>query len=228
MPKIIIAIDGYSSTGKSTFAQRVAEELGYIHLDSGALYRAVSLYGLRNGMISAEKGIDAPALVAALPTLDITLRPKVFIGEEDVSSAIRSMEVSSVVSPVSAIAEVREYVDSLLHRYGDRGGVVMDGRDIGSQVFPNAQLKIFMEADAEVRAMRRYRENIANGITSSFEDVLANLLARDAADSSRKVSPLRRAEDAILLDNTDMTMDDQMVWLKKLLSEKYGFEFETV
>ena len=221
-PQLIIAIDGYSSTGKSSFAKLIAEKLGYIHLDSGALYRAVTLHGLRNGTI-ANGNIDAEALVASLPGLEVSQRPDTHIGEENVEHLIRQMEVSSYVSPVSAIPAVRTFVDDNLHKMAIGGGVVMDGRDIGTTVFPNAELKIFMQADDLVRAMRRYRETTDPGAT--FIDVLNNLRDRDRRDSTREVSPLRKADDAIVLDNTCMTMEDELEWLMALLKEKYGFEF---
>jgi len=219
-PKIIIAIDGYSSTGKSSFAKLIAERLGYIHLDSGALYRAVTLHGLRNGTIANGK-IDAEALVATLPGLEVSQRPDTYIGEENVEGLIRQMEVSSYVSPVSAIPAVRTFVDDNLHKMASGGGVVMDGRDIGTTVFPNAELKIFMQADDLVRAMRRYKETTDPGVT--FIDVLHNLRDRDRRDSTREVSPLRKADDAIILDNTCMTMEQEIQWLVDLLNEKYGF-----
>ncbi len=219
-PKIIIAIDGYSSTGKSSFAKLIAERLGYIHLDSGALYRAVTLYGLRKGAIGDGK-IDKDALVALLPGLEVSQSPYTCIFDENVEGLIRQMEVSRFASPVSAIAEVRNFVDDNLHRMASGGGVVMDGRDIGTTVFPNAELKIFMEADDLVRAMRRYREASDPGVT--FIDVLHSLRERDLRDSTRKVSPLRKADDAIVLDNTCMTMEDEIEWLVNLLNEKYGF-----
>lgn len=219
-PKIIIAIDGYSSTGKSSFAKLIAERLSYIHLDSGALYRAVTLYGLRKGAISDGK-IDKDALVALLPGLEVFQCPDTCIFDENVEGLIRQMEVSRFASPVSAIAEVRNFVDDNLHRMASGGGVVMDGRDIGTTVFPNAELKIFMEADEMVRAMRRYRETSDPGVT--FIDVLHSLRERDLRDSTREVSPLRKADDAIVLDNTCMTMEDEIEWLVNLLNEKYGF-----
>ncbi len=219
-PKIIIAIDGYSSTGKSSFAKLIAERLGYIHLDSGALYRAVTLYGLRKGAIGGGK-IDEDALVALLPGLEVSQRPYTCIFDENVEGLIRQMEVSSYVSPVSAIAAVRTFVDDNLHKMASGGGVVMDGRDIGTTVFPNAELKIFMQADDLVRAMRRYREMDDPGTT--FIDVLHNLRDRDQRDSTREISPLRKADDAIVLDNTCMTMEDEIEWLVNLLNEKYGF-----
>ena len=220
-PQIIIAIDGYSSTGKSSFAKLIAERLGYIHLDSGALYRAVTLYGLRKGVIAGGK-IDRDALVALLPEIVMDQKPDTWLGNENVEGLIRQMEVSSYVSPVSAIPEVRRLVDDNLHRMARGGGVVMDGRDIGTTVFPNAELKIFMTADDMVRAMRRYRETTDPGTT--FIDVLNNLRDRDRRDSTREVSPLRKADDAIVLDNTCMTMEDEMAWLIELLNSKYGFE----
>lgn len=219
-PQIIIAIDGYSSTGKSSFAKLIAERLGYIHLDSGALYRAVTLYGLRKGVIGGGN-IDEAALVALLPDIEVSQRPDTYLGEENVEGLIRQMEVSSYVSPVSAIAKVRNFVDDNLHRMAAGGGVVMDGRDIGTTVFPNAELKIFMTADDLVRAMRRYKETTDPGTT--FIDVLNNLRDRDRRDSTREVSPLRKASDAIVLDNTCMTMEDEMNWLINLLNSKYGF-----
>ena len=219
-PQIIIAIDGYSSTGKSSFAKLIAERLGYIHLDSGALYRAVTLYGLRKGVIGGGK-IDEAALVALLPDIEVSQRPDTYLGEENVEGLIRQMEVSSYVSPVSAIAKVRNFVDDNLHRMAAGGGVVMDGRDIGTTVFTNAELKIFMTADDLVRAMRRYKETTDPGTT--FIDVLNNLRDRDRRDSTREVSPLRKASDAIVLDNTCMTMEDEMNWLTDLLNSKYGF-----
>ena len=219
-PKIIIAIDGYSSTGKSSFAKLIAERLGYIHLDSGALYRAVTLYGLRKGAIADGK-INEEALVALLPEIEVSQRPDTYLFNENVEGLIRQMEVSSYVSPVSAIPPVREFVDDNLHKMAAGGGVVMDGRDIGTTVFPNAELKIFMQADDLVRAMRRYKETTDPGTT--FIDVLHNLRDRDLRDSTREVSPLRKADDAIVLDNTCMTMDDEMEWLVALLNEKYGF-----
>ncbi|MBO4557557.1 MAG: (d)CMP kinase [Bacteroidales bacterium] len=219
-PKIIIAIDGYSSTGKSSFAKLIAEKLGYIHLDSGALYRAVTLYGLRAGAIGNGK-INEEALVALLPEIEVSQRPDTYLGEENVEGLIRQMEVSSYVSPVSAIAPVRTFVDDNLHKMASGGGVVMDGRDIGTTVFPNAELKIFMEADEMVRAMRRYRETTDPDTT--FIDVLHNLRDRDLRDSTREVSPLRKADDAIVLDNTCMTMEGEIAWLVDLLNTKYGF-----
>ena len=180
----------------------------------------MTLYGLRKGAIGGGK-IDEAALVALLPELEVSQRPYTCIFDENVEGLIRQMEVSSYVSPVSAIAAVRAFVDDNLHKMASGGGVVMDGRDIGTTVFPNAELKIFMQSDDLVRAMRRYREMDDPGTT--FIDVLHNLRDRDQRDSTREISPLRKADDAIVLDNTCMTMEDEIEWLVNLLNEKYGF-----
>lgn len=226
-PDIIIAIDGYSSTGKSSFAKLIAKEFSYLYLDSGALYRAVTLYAMENGMIAENGKPDEKAIVGALPGLDIHFRyspegSHTFIGDRCVDSLIRTIEVSSHVSPVSVIPQVREFVDRKLLEYGKDKRIVMDGRDIGTSVFPNADLKIFMTADAEVRAMRRLREMQGNGQNPDFGTVLKNLQERDHIDSHREVSPLRKADDAIVLDNSDMTMEDQMAWIRELIAGKFG------
>ncbi|MBR5735476.1 MAG: (d)CMP kinase [Bacteroidales bacterium] len=222
--KIIIAIDGYSSTGKSTFAKLISDRTGYLHLDSGAVYRAVTLFALRGGWIDAENNIDQKALRSAMRQLRVSLRPDTYINEENVEGLIRQMDVSNAVSPVSAIGFVREYVDKLLRRYGKKGGIVMDGRDIGTNVFPDAQLKIFMTADAKVRAQRRYDEMIEGGKQVTFEEVMQNILDRDEKDTHREISPLRQAEDAIVLDNTDMTLEEEMVWFKDLMHTRFGID----
>ena len=221
-PDIIIAIDGYSSTGKSSFAKLIAKEFSYLYLDSGALYRAVTLYAMENGMISANGDIDVPALVSKLPELDIHFEytpegSHTYIGDRCVDSLIRTIEVSSHVSPISVLPEVRNFVDRKLVEYGKN----MDGRDIGTSVFPNADLKIFMTADDNVRAERRLKEMQASGKAPDFEAVLKNLKERDYIDSHRETSPLRKADDAIVLDNSNMTMDDQMVWIRGLISDKF-------
>ena len=225
-PDIIIAIDGYSSTGKSSFAKLIAKEFSYLYLDSGALYRAVTLYAMENGMISANGDIDVPALVSKLPELDIHFEytpegSHTYIGDRCVDSLIRTIEVSSHVSPISVLPEVRNFVDRKLVEYGKNKRIVMDGRDIGTSVFPNADLKIFMTADDNVRAERRLKEMQASGKAPAFEAVLKNLKARDYIDSHRETSPLRKADDAIVLDNSNMTMDDQMVWIRGLISDKF-------
>lgn len=227
IPDIIIAIDGYSSTGKSSFAKLIAKEFSFLYLDSGALYRAVTLSAMRSGMISGEGVVDVERLNAALQSLDIHFGKgedgwHTFIGEECVDQDIRTIGVSSNVSPVAVIPEVRRFVDSKLVEYGRAGRVVMDGRDIGTTVFPNADIKIFMVADDKVRAERRLKEMRASGQDADFETVLANLKSRDYIDSHRETSPLRQAEDAVVLDNTDMTLEDQMEWIKALIKSRYG------
>lgn len=227
IPDIKIAVDGYSSTGKSSFARLIAKEFSFLYLDSGALYRAVTLFAIRNGMTGEGGSVDAGALSASLPEIRITFRndrdgSHTFLGDECVDEAIRTIEVSSYVSPVAVIPEVREFVDRILRDYGKAGRVVMDGRDIGTTVFPDAELKIFMVADANVRAMRRLKEMKASGSDADFDTVLENLKTRDYIDSHRETSPLRQAEDAIVLDNTDMTLEDQMVWLRDIVRSRFG------
>lgn len=227
IPDIKIAVDGYSSTGKSSFARLIAKEFSFLYLDSGALYRAVTLFAIRNGLTGEGGSVDAGALSASLPEIRITFRndrdgSHTFLGDECVDEAIRTIEVSSYVSPVAVIPEVREFVDRILRDYGKAGRVVMDGRDIGTTVFPDAELKIFMVADANVRAARRLKEMQASGSEADFDTVLENLKTRDYIDSHRETSPLRQAEDAIVLDNTDMTLEDQMVWLRDIVRSKFG------
>ena len=227
IPDIKIAVDGYSSTGKSSFARLIAKEFSFLYLDSGALYRAVTLFAIRNGLTGEGGSVDAGALSASLPEIRITFRndrdgSHTFLGDECVDEAIRTIEVSSYVSPVAVIPEVREFVDRILRDYGKAGRVVMDGRDIGTTVFPDADLKIFMVADVNVRAMRRLKEMKASGSEADFDTVLENLKTRDYIDSHRETSPLRQAEDAIVLDNTDMTLEDQMVWLRDIVRSRFG------
>ena len=225
-PDIIIAIDGYSSTGKSSFAKLIAKEFSYLYLDSGALYRAFPWYVMGHGLIPAHRALDVPALVSKLPELDIHFEytpegSHTYIGDRCVDSLIRTIEVSSHVSPISVLPEVRNFVDRKLVEYGKNKRIVMDGRDIGTSVFPNADLKIFMTADDNVRAERRLKEMQASGKAPDFEAVLKNLKERDYIDSHRETSPLRKADDAIVLDNSNMTMDDQMVWIRGLISDKF-------
>lgn len=227
IPDIKIAVDGYSSTGKSSFARLIAKEFSFLYLDSGALYRAVTLFAIRKGLTGEGGSVDDGALSALLPEIRITFRndrdgSHTFLGDECVDEAIRTIEVSSYVSPVAVIPEVREFVDRILRDYGKAGRVVMDGRDIGTTVFPDAELKIFMVADANVRAMRRLKEMKASGSDADFDTVLENLKTRDYIDSHRETSPLRQAEDAIVLDNTDMTLEDQMVWLRDIVRRRFG------
>ena len=227
IPDIIIAIDGYSSTGKSSFAKLIAKEFSFLYLDSGALYRAITLYAMEHDMVLADGSIDTQSLVAALPDIDIHFEyapegSMTFIGDRCVEKEIRTIEVSSHVSPVAVIPEVRDFVDDILVGYGKNKRIVMDGRDIGTAVFPHADLKIFMTANDNVRAERRLKEMRASGQNPDFNEVLENLKSRDYIDSHREKSPLRQAEDAVVLDNSDMTLEDQMVWVKNLVKEKFG------
>lgn len=227
IPDIIIAIDGYSSTGKSSFAKLIAKEFSFLYLDSGALYRAITLYAMEHDMVLADGSIDTRSLVAALPDIDIHFEyapegSRTFIGDRCVENEIRTIEVSSHVSPVAVIPEVRDFVDDILVGYGKNKRIVMDGRDIGTAVFPHADLKIFMTANDNVRAERRLKEMRASGQNPDFNEVLENLKSRDYIDSHREKSPLRQAEDAVVLDNSDMTLEDQMVWVKNLVKEKFG------
>ena len=227
IPDIIIAVDGYSSTGKSTFAKMVASEFGFLYLDSGALYRGVTFHCLEEGLIGKDGKIDEDRLKASIDLLDLHFRrtegfTRLFLGERCIESEIRTLEVSSYVSPVSAIPFVRQYVDGRLHTFSEGGRVIMDGRDIGTTVFPHAQVKIFMTADEQVRARRRYDELVAKGQTASLEEVLANLKERDYIDSHRETSPLRQALDAYVMDNTHMTLHEELVWMLGLLQGKFG------
>lgn len=222
--KIIIAIDGFSSSGKSTMARELARRIGYVYVDSGAMYRAVTLYALRHGMIAADGTIDTSALIEALPQIHISFsKPDAATGVshtllngEDVEKPIRGMEVSEHVSPVSAIAEVRHRLTAMQQELGASKGIVMDGRDIGTTVFPHAEMKVFVDASPEVRAMRRYKELLAKGENPVYADVLANIEQRDYTDRNRKESPLRLAPDAHVLDNDKLSPVDQMEWLLAL------------
>ena len=219
MKKITIAIDGYSSCGKSTMAKDLAREIGYIYIDSGAMYRAVTLYSLQKGFFS-EKGIDTEALKTAMPDIHIsfrlnpeTQRPMPFLNDTNVEDAIRSMEVSSHVSPIAALGFVREALVKQQQEMGKAKGIVMDGRDIGTVVFPDAELKIFVTASAAIRAQRRYDELRSKGQEASYEKILENVEERDRIDQTREVGPLRQADDAILLDNSHMSIAEQKEWL---------------
>lgn len=223
LPDIIIAIDGYSSTGKSTLAKLIAEHFSFLYLDSGALYRGVTLHALENNLISEDGAIDEAALKAALPKLDLDFRTGgTHIGDRCIEKEIRTLEVSGHVSPVSAIPFVREYVDERLHAFGRRKRVVMDGRDIGTTVFPDAEVKIFMTASDEVRAKRRYDEMKAKGQDPTMEEVMKNLKERDYIDSHREVSPLSKAADAFVLDNSDMNLHEELVWFQGLAQGRFG------
>ena len=225
MKKITIAIDGYSSCGKSTMAKDLAREVGYIYIDSGAMYRAVTLYCLENGLFTNES-IDTDRLESAMPDIRIsfelnpeTQRPMTFLNGKNVEDRIRTMEVSNRVSPVAALPFVRKALVELQQEMGRAKGIVMDGRDIGTAVFPDAELKIFVTASAEIRAQRRYDELKAKGQEASFEEILTNVKERDYIDQNREVSPLRQAEDALLLDNSNMTIEEQKQWLAARFAE---------
>jgi cytidylate kinase len=220
--RIIIAVDGYSSCGKSTFAKAIATELGYIYIDSGAMYRAVTLFALRRGLVK-EGVADEEKILAAMDEINITFRPDTatgfpatYLNGEKVERQIRDRDVSDSVSPVSTIAGVRARLVEMQRAMGAGGGVVMDGRDIGTVVFPDAELKIFMTARPEVRAQRRYLELVSKGLPADREAVVKNITDRDRIDSSREASPLRQADDAVILDNSDMTPADQMKWFREI------------
>ena len=217
MKKIIIAMDGHSSCGKSTMAKALAKKIGYTYIDTGAMYRAVTLYAMRRGFIGKD-GIDEEALRCELPQIKISFghengQQYTILNGENVERQIRGMEVSGNVSPISAIGFVREAMVDLQREMGRQGAIIMDGRDIGTTVFPNAQLKIFVTATDEIRARRRYDELVQKGEKPVYEDVLKNVRERDYIDSHRAVSPLRQADDAIVLDNSNMTVEQQDEWL---------------
>ena len=223
VPDIIIAIDGYSSTGKSSFAKIIANEFGFLYLDSGALYRSVTLFAIENGYIDEACTIDVPALTEAMENLDIHFgKGGTYIGERCIEDEIRSLEVAGKVSPIATVAQVRDFVDRKLREFGRMKRVVMDGRDIGTTVFPDAELKLFMTADPMIRAQRRADEMIAKGDQVDVEEVLKNLQERDYIDSHREASPLTQAEDALVLDNSHMTMEDQVEWIKNIIKERFG------
>lgn len=219
MNKITIAIDGHSSCGKSTMAKDLAREIGYVYIDTGAMYRAVTLYCLQNGLITNET-VNTDGLRKQLDNISITFqlnpttgRPDTYLNGVCVEDKIRTLEVSSKVSYVAALDFVREAMVDLQRLMGEAKGVIMDGRDIGTVVFPNAELKIFVTASAEIRAKRRYDELTAKGEKCNLEEILANVQERDRIDSTRAVSPLRKADDAILLDNSNMTIPERKAWL---------------
>ena len=221
MKKITIAIDGFSSCGKSTMAKDLAREIGYIYIDSGAMYRAVTLYCIENRLVDG-KDINTDKLREAMKDIRISFqlnaetgRPDTYLNGVNVESKIRTMEVSSLVSPVAALDFVREAMVAQQQAMGKEKGIVMDGRDIGTTVFPDAELKIFVTASAEIRAQRRYDELKAKGQEASYEEILENVKGRDFIDQNREVSPLRKADDAILLDNSNLTIAEQKEWLKK-------------
>jgi cytidylate kinase len=223
---LVIAIDGHSSGGKSTFAKAIAEKYGLTYVDSGAMYRAIALYALENKLIVNEK-MEKDGLIADLGKMAVEIRfnerahrYETWLNGRNIEDLIRSVEVSKWASSVSTIPEVRKAMVDLQRKISRNRGVVMDGRDIGTVVFPGADIKIFLTAGAEIRAGRRYREMIEKGQPASYQEVLENLLQRDHQDSTRAASPLTRAEDAVDLDNSRMTPDEQMLWFEKLLEKK--------
>lgn len=224
MKKIIIAIDGFSSCGKSTMAKDLAREIGYVYVDTGAMYRAVTLYALRNNLFNSDNTVKVDELEQQMKNITISFkfntetgRPDTYLNGELVEKEIRSLEVSSHVSPIAAVPFVRTAMVAQQQRMGGSKGIVMDGRDIGTTVFPQAELKIFVTASAEVRAQRRYDELQAKGMPADYADILKNVEERDYIDSHREVSPLCKADDAIELDNSHMTIPEQKAWLM----EKY-------
>ena len=224
--KIIITVDGYSSCGKSTFAKAIAADLGYLYIDSGAMYRAVTLFCHRREYV--KDGVaDTAGIISVLPEIKITFRinpdtgfNETLLNGEKVERELRDRAVSDNVSAVSTIAEVRKKLVELQRSAGARGGIVMDGRDIGTVVFPDAELKIFMTASPAVRAKRRYLELVEKGMQADIAAVEKNINERDRIDSSREISPLRKADDAVVLDNSEMTVCEQMVWFRELFKQK--------
>jgi len=222
MKKIIIAIDGYSSCGKSTMAKDLAREIGYIYVDTGAMYRAVTLYAMRSGLFGPDGEPDGEAVGQHLGDIDISFtlnpatgKPETCLNGENVEREIRSLEVSSNVSGIAKLPAVRQKLVAIQQAMGKEKGIVMDGRDIGTVVFPQAELKIFVTATAEVRAQRRFDELKGKGEQADFADILANVEQRDYIDTHREVSPLRQAPDAIVLDNSHLTIAEQKEWLLK-------------
>ena len=220
MKKITIAIDGHSSCGKSTMAKDLARRIGYVYVDTGAMYRAVTLFALRNDLFHEDDTVKTDELEKRMPEISITFkfnpetgRPDTYLNGELVEQVIRSLEVSNHVSAISAIPFVRTEMVAQQQAMGQEGGIVMDGRDIGTTVFPNAELKVFVTATAEVRAQRRFKELQEKGMPADFDDILKNVIERDYQDSHHEVSPLRQAEDALLLDNSNLTIPEQNEWL---------------
>ena len=227
MKKITIAIDGHSSCGKSTMAKDLAREIGYIYIDSGAMYRCCTLFCIEQGLVRADGSIDAEGLEARMGEIHVSFRlnaetgrPDAYLNGINVEQRIRTMEVSSHVSPVAALPFVRAAMTAQQQAMGRKGGIVMDGRDIGTAVFPAAELKIFVTASDEIRAKRRYDELIGKGEAADFDEVLANLRERDRIDSTRAVAPLRQAADALVLDNSHLTIAEQKQWLLEQFKER--------
>ena len=227
MKKITIAIDGFSSCGKSTMAKDLAKKLGYVYVDTGAMYRAVTLYAMRNGLFNADGSVKTADLERQMNKINITFklnktaeRPDTYLNNELVENDIRTLKVSNHVSQIAAVPFIREAMVAQQQRMGKDKGVVMDGRDIGTTVFPEAELKVFVTASAEVRAQRRYDELKEKGMPADFNDILKNVQERDYIDSHREVSPLRKAPDAIELDNSHMTIAEQSAWLMEQVKQK--------
>ncbi|HRM56909.1 MAG TPA: (d)CMP kinase [Prevotella sp.] len=220
MKKITIAIDGYSSCGKSTMAKDLAKEVGYIYVDTGAMYRSVTLYAIRHQLFNEDGSVKTEELEKEMPNIQISFKlnaetgtPDCYLNREYVEKEIRSLEVSSHVSPIAAVGFVRKALVEQQQAMGKEKGIVMDGRDIGTTVFPDAELKIFVTASSQVRAQRRYDELNAKGMPADFDAILKNVEERDYIDTHREVSPLKQAEDAIVLDNSNMTIAEQKEWL---------------
>ena len=229
MKKITIAIDGHSSCGKSTMAKDLAREVGYVYVDTGAMYRSVTLYALRHDLFHEDGSVKTCELEKEMANIQISFkfnaeagRPDTYLNGECVEKEIRSLEVSNHVSPIAAVPFVRTAMVAQQQQMGKDKGVVMDGRDIGTTVFPDAELKVFVTASAEVRAQRRYDELKAKGMPADFDDILKNVQERDYIDSHREVSPLKQAPDAILLDNSEMTIAEQKEWLMQRFNEAAG------
>ena len=231
MRKITIAIDGQSSCGKSTMAKDLAKAIGYIYVDTGAMYRAVTLFALQQKLWDENDVLDTERLESMIPEIEISFclneetgKPDTYLNGVCVESEIRGMEVSGKVSEIAALPFVREALVAQQQRMGESKGIVMDGRDIGTVVFPDAELKVFVTASPEVRAQRRYDELLSKGTPADYEEVLQNVKDRDYADSHREVGPLRQAEDAILLDNSHMTIAEQNAWLLEVYQRVAGAE----
>ena len=225
---IIIAIDGHASCGKSTLAKRLAKELGYTYIDTGAMYRAVTLFALENGMISNGK-VDEKKLIEALPSIEITFqynaetgKSETILNGKNVENEIRKMEVSQYASPVATIPEVRRQLVSLQQAMGKQKRITMDGRDIGTVVFPDAEIKIFLTASAEVRAKRRYDEYLSKGQQADYQEILQNVITRDRIDSTREASPLKQADDAILIDNSNLNIEETYIVAMAIIAERFG------
>ena len=227
MKKIVIAIDGHSSCGKSTMAKALARRIGYVYVDTGAMYRAVTLYALRHGMIDAEGRVDEQTLEASMDQVKVSFTlnaetriPETCLNGENVEHDIRGMEVSAHVSAIAALPFVRRVMEAQQKAMGRDKGIVMDGRDVGTVLFPDAELKIFVTATAEVRARRRYNELQAKGMDADYDEILKNVQQRDYIDSHREVSPLRKADDALELDNSNITLQQQDEWLMQRYLER--------